>query len=232
MLAHIIPTGMKLPIISGPLKGYSWIAGAAAGEGKGLSVIFNLSEISQLTGAMQNTTKDSICFDIGANVGFYSLLFSRYGKEVVSFEPLPRNIFYLYQMIAINKIKNIRIVPCAVSESVDFCWFVEGSNCAEGKLHQSGNIPVFVISIDHFISKTNMIPDILKIDVEGAELSVLSGARGCISENRPKLLISMHGDQLRSDCLAFFSEYNYDVIPLDNKDIGQAFEFLFVPHKN
>ncbi|MDO9326158.1 MAG: FkbM family methyltransferase [Methanoregula sp.] len=229
ILAHFIPTGMKLPILSGPLKGYFWIAGAAAGEGKGLSVIFNFSEVFQLTTAMQNTTNNSICFDIGANVGFYSLLFSRYGKEVVSFEPLTRNIFYLYQIIAINKINNIRIVSCAVSESVDFCWFVEGNNCAEGKIDRSGKIPVFVISIDHFISKTNIIPDIMKIDVEGAELSVLFGARKCISENRPKLLISMHGEQLRSDCIAFVSEYNYDVVPLDNKDVGSAFEFLFLP---
>lgn len=229
IIAKFIPTGIKIPILKGPLRGYYWIVGAAAGEAKGLSVILNLSEKSQLDQAMQNTKKDSVCFDIGANVGFYSLLFARYGKEVISFEPLPRNIYYLYQSININRMKNIKIVPCAIANSVDLNWFDEGCNCATGKMNSEGKLPVFVLSVDYFIFKTNIIPNIMKIDVEGAEFFVLKGASKCISENRPKILISIHGDELRNDCLKFIEDFNYRIIPLDSDNIHYAWEYMFVP---
>lgn len=229
IISKFIPTGIKVSILKGPLKGYYWIVGAAAGEAKGLSVILNLSEASQLDCAMQNTKKDSICFDIGANVGFYSLLFARYGKEVISFEPLSRNIYYLYKTININQIKNIKIIPCAISEFVDISWFEEGSNCATGKINSLGKLPVFTLSVDYFINKTNIVPNIIKIDVEGAEFCVLKGARKCIAENRPKILISIHGDELRTACIGFIKEFNYGINPIDSEDIHSALEYIFIP---
>lgn len=63
--------------------------GAAAGEFKGLSVIANLSEPNQVAHVLRILNNRSICFDIGANVGFYTLLFAKYAKEVFAFEPLP-----------------------------------------------------------------------------------------------------------------------------------------------
>ncbi len=90
LVASLIPAGTKLPILAGPLRGFRWIAGAAAGHGGGLSVLLHRAERSQLELARQWVGPSSVCFDIGANVGLYTLLFGRYGGKVVAFEPLPR----------------------------------------------------------------------------------------------------------------------------------------------
>jgi hypothetical protein len=142
ILSKLFPTGTILPIISGPLKGYKWIVGAAAGEGKGLSTIFNLGEPEQFAMAKSLSPQNGIVFDIGANVGLYSLLFSKYSKQVYAFEPLPRNLKYLYEGIKNNNRSNVIIIPCAVSDRHEFLKFSEGDNCAIGKISEFGEYPV------------------------------------------------------------------------------------------
>lgn len=229
ILSYFLPDGLILSIFKGPLKYYLWVIGAAAGEGKGLSIFFNLAEKKQLFDVMQNTHTDDICFDIGANVGLYTLLFSRYGKRVYSFEPSPRNISYLYKNISINKLSNAIIIPCAVSESNGLCFFSEGSNCATGKIDSRGDSPTSVISIDYYIKYTNIIPNIIKIDVEGSELSVLKGGINSISNFRPLIFISIHNDRLRSECLKFIKELDYQIVPIDNDEVEKAWEYKFYP---
>ena len=68
VFSKLIPSGMVVPVLKGPLHGAKWIVGAAAGEGKGLSVVLNLSEPEQLYMARRLVLPDAICFDIGANV--------------------------------------------------------------------------------------------------------------------------------------------------------------------
>ena len=164
-LAHLLPTGMTVPIMAGPLKGRKWIVGAAAGRGKGLSVLINQSEPAQVQHARKITNQASICFDIGANVGFYTLLFSQYAKSVYAFEPLPRNLNFLKRLIDINKLDNAEIIPCAVSDVSRKGYFLEGKDHSLGKLDANGNVPVSVITCDQFVTESGVIPDLIKIDV-------------------------------------------------------------------
>src|SRR5258708_797490 len=85
---------LAYPVICGPLQGSRFILGTLAGEGGGSSVYFNLLEPEQ-TSAFVNTVKNGmVLFDIGANVGYYTILGARLvgskGK-VFSFEPLIKN---------------------------------------------------------------------------------------------------------------------------------------------
>jgi FkbM family methyltransferase len=228
-VSKIIPTGTIIPIFKGPLKGSKWIAGAAAGDGKGLSILFNLAEPAQLDMAKQLLKPSEICFDIGANVGFYTLLFSKYSKHVYSFEPLPRNIRYLYEIIELNHVNNVTIVPSAVSEKIELLSFAEGENCAVGKLDNLGNQPITSLSVDEFIERYKVIPSLIKIDVEGAEMSVLKGAQNLFINHHPKILLSIHSDFLRIQCLEFFKKMNYtQIVPLDDSKIEKATEFAFI----
>lgn len=79
-------------------------------------------------------------------------------------------------MMQINKIDNAKIIPCAVSASSGIGFFSEGINPALGKLNDNGHMPVIKMTCDDFFSSTHVIPDLLKIDVEGSELNVLKGA--------------------------------------------------------
>lgn len=228
-LTSMIPTGLPLPILTGPLRTRWWITGAAAGVGKGLSVLVNRSEPQQLSiaRATVQAKEECICFDIGANVGFYTLLFSMHCKHVFAFEPLPRNVGYLVRMCRLNRLENVTVLPFAVSDRAEFLSFQEGENCALGRLDAGGNQPVSTISCDEFISRYGVTPSVLKVDVEGAELSVLKGASRLLSEKKPTVFLSTHGKSQRSDCLALLSEFGYTrIVPLNSRNIDQSTEFL------
>lgn len=223
-LAHLLPTGMTVPVLKGPLKGKKWIVGAAAGGGKGLSIIINSTEPEQLQHAVRTIHKECICFDIGANVGLYTLLFSQYAKAVYSFEPLPRNLMYLTRLVALNSMSNAHIIPCALSDFSGVARFEEDTP-ATGKLGLQGKVPVLVTTCDQFIADADVVPQVLKIDVEGAELSVLKGARNLLQTSHPSLLLSVHSDALREDCIAYLQALGYESFcPLNHADIHQCFE--------
>jgi FkbM family methyltransferase len=231
-LTRLLPTGLVVPIVAGPLKGKKWIVGAAAGEGKGMSIVINQSEPIQVGHAVAMLDDSKVCFDFGANVGFYTLLFSLFSKQVYAFEPLPRNLRYLIRMLEINKVTNAKIIPCAVSSSSKIDYFSEGDNQALGRLDKRGDIPVLVTTCDQFVSDTNIVPDLLKIDVEGAELELLQGARAVLETSHPSILLSVHSDGLRTDCLSFLREIGYQAfIPLDSGDELEATEFA-IHHTN
>jgi FkbM family methyltransferase len=225
-LARIIPSGIHLPVVKGPLKGSKWIIGAAGGEGKGISTLFNYSEPGQIAQAMKMISPESVCFDIGANVGLYTMLFAKFGKYVYSFEPLPRNIRYLAQTLELNKIRNASIVPVALSDCTKMMRFKEGFNCAMGGLDEAGEIPVMAISCDDFACAYNAVPSLLKIDVEGAELAVLHGAKQTLSLHKPHILLSIHGGEMREACLKFLEATGYcNIRPINGTDTCNSTEY-------
>lgn len=218
-----------MPYYDGPLKGKKWLVGSAAGEGKGMSVVINRAEFEMMNYAenlLKNNKDFRVCFDIGANAGLYTLLFSKYAEKVYAFEPLPRNIKYLARILEINKVRRCSIVPAAVSSCSKISFFSEGANCALGKLDTNGTMPVLVITCDQFFSETGIIPDLLKIDVEGEELNLLEGAEKLLDQHHPSILLSTHSDQLRVDCFDFLTRKNYmTFIPLNSESLEKASEF-------
>lgn len=229
-VGKFIPVGIPIPILRGPLKGFKLITGAASGKAKGVSYVLNLSEPRRLRLTKQLIPIDGISFNVGANIGVYTLLFSRFSKFVYSFEPNPRNLSFLYRMLEINKIKNAQVIRSAVSDFVGFYSFKETNSCATGKLDDEGNLKVRVTSLDKFIEKSKILPDVIKIDVEGAELSVLEGAKNCILEYHPVIVLETHGDELKKKCFEFLKDLNYkEIIPLDSESIKKANDFIIVP---
>ena len=229
-VSKMVPSGIHLPILKGPLKGLKWIVGAAGGDGKGLSTILNLSEQRQLDFAKRLVKRNRICFDIGANVGLYTLLFARLSKQVFAFEPLPRNIRYLSGHLEINGIKNAIILPIAVSNSTKLLRFKEGLNCAMGKLDDVGEVPVMAISCDDFVRAYHVVPSLIKIDVEGAELEVLMGAKKLLLNHKPSILLSVHSDSLREKCLDYLAELGYDSIKPINQEYSVCATEFAVTH--
>ena len=117
--------------------------------------------------------------DIGANIGFYSMLAASKGAEVEAFEPHGRNIWFLKKNAEINKF-NINIHPVALADSERlFLYAPIGGNGQIAELTDS------VPAEDHQILQARSldcvlgqkIPSIVKIDVEGAEGIVMRGAQ-------------------------------------------------------
>ncbi len=211
------------PIMRGPLSGARFILGALEGEGGGATVYFNMMEPEQAEAMAATLKKGDVFFDIGANVGFYTLLGSRQvGREgkVVAFEPVVRNLAYLYRHLSLNGAGNVTVIPAACSDSLSLVFFASGENFAMGHIAgdpQPGEHGQLVptMSVDDVARKLGLVPDVIKIDVEGAELAVLEGAQETLRAARPKIFLSTHSDALRESCLAYLGELGYSCRVLD-----------------
>lgn len=223
VLLRLLPR-VAYPVIRGPLQGTKFILGALAGEGGGASVYLNMIEPEQTSALVDILKNGQVFFDIGANVGYYTLLAARlvglHGK-VFAFEPVIRNIVYLYQHISLNKINNVTIISGACSDTLSFQVFSAGRNFAEGHLGEDNGthntFPVLTVSVDNVVQRLGVYPNVIKIDVEGAELAVLKGANATLHKARPKIFLSTHSDILRSTCLEYLKEcgYAYEVLSQD-----------------
>jgi FkbM family methyltransferase len=217
------------------------ILGSAAGEGKGASVFFNLTEPEQTAALVQHLKPGQVFYDIGANVGYYSLLASRLvGNKglVIAIEPVIRNVIYLQKHLSLNKFTNVQILAAACSKAMSITTFSLGMNPALGHLSKdrmrtrsvdlnSRATIVLTLTVDSVMLSTRLKPDAIKIDVEGAELDVLAGAQKTLTDHRPIIFLSVHSAELQDQCTRLLQEYGYQVKGLATQKDGD--ELLAVP---
>jgi FkbM family methyltransferase len=122
-----------------------------------------------------------VFYDVGANVGFYTLVASALvgpTGHVAAFEPQPRNVEYLRRHIELNRIRNCRVLPIALGERPGRARFQRAGHPAMGSLASAGELEVEVASLDELVSRGVIPePDVIKLDIEGGE-RLCSGARG------------------------------------------------------
>jgi len=206
---------MVMPILSGPGRGLLWVTGSGT-HGCWLGT-YERDRQQQLTQLLRSGD----CFlDIGANVGFYSLLASRIvGKEgcVHAFEPFPRNVEYITRHIEMNRITNIEIHPIALSDGEDRRMsFSISTNPSAGHLSENSDGPeqisVPVAALDSLWRKSAFpSPSMMKIDVEGAEYSVLNGGKEMIAACRPVILLAGHGSAVQERCCDLLRSWSYRI---------------------
>lgn len=209
------------PVVAGPLRGAKFILGAMAGEGGGASIYFNLVEAEQTAAMLAEFTPGKVFFDIGANVGYYSILASKMvgaAGKVVAFEPVISNLTFLHRHVELNGAKNVRVLPFALSDKSAIASFSLGQNSAMGHLtNGSGggksddSVYVPTVALDEIAAKMNLLPDVMKIDVEGAEMDVFRGAERVLREAKPTIFLSTHSPELRAACLEFLRSRGYTV---------------------
>ncbi len=111
----LIPRGTTLRVIQGPLKGMRWIAGFSThGCWTGSYELRKQKEFQR------RVREGFIVCDIGANVGFYTLLGAVLTGErghIYSFEPRPRNVEILVRHLSMNQIENATVFSAALSDS-------------------------------------------------------------------------------------------------------------------
>jgi len=224
------------PVVRGPLRGARFVLGAAAGEGGGASVYVNLVEPAKTQTLLRLLKPGQIVFDIGANIGYYTLLASRRvgpSGRVVACEPFPRNIAYLQRHVEINKAENVTVIAAACAERSGLRRFAAGQDCAEGRLVESFADPVERIeyvaatTIDEIVRLSGLVPDVLKVDVEGAEEHVLMGASETLAAAKPIVLLGVHSAVLRSACTVLLAAHGY-ASPTVCEEVERDTELLFV----
>ena len=217
--SRFLPYGFPVPIVAGPLVGARWYAGYNPGPGRGLSVCLNRYEAASLAAAVDLSRGCRCALDIGAHSGLYSLLFARLSPEVYAFEPLPENMVRLCHTVAGNRLsERIRVIPAAVGGEVGLSGFSPGPETSMGSLQATGAQPVVVVTLDAFCKQFSLRPEVIKIDVEGAESEVLTGGKGILGTLHPKLLLSTHSEALKQTCLRQLAELGYRRVRLLGTD--------------
>jgi FkbM family methyltransferase len=172
-------------------------------------------------------------YDIGANVGFYTLLASRLvgpSGQVFAFEPAPGNCRLLRKHLEMNGVSNVSLIEKAVFSSNGEGHFNCSANRSMGHLDASGTLSVPTVTIDAFaFDQTMPGPEVIKIDVEGAELEVLTGACQTIRHYRPVILLATHSETLHRECCRFLVDHGFVVGSVDVRPIGKSDELVARP---
>jgi len=107
-------------------------------------------------------------------------------------------------------------------------FFKESGDSYTGHLFSKDGIKVKTVCIDDLLSKGEIpSPDLLKIDVEGAELSVLSGAKFMIAKYHPTIFLSTHASELHQQCCNYLKTMGYTLKSIkEGHDIESATEII------
>jgi FkbM family methyltransferase len=208
--------------------------------------------VKQCIGHLQ---KDRDVIDVGANVGFYTVLFARavHGRKVLAIEPSTRALLRLRRNIALNNIGETTIVFDGAASSRSEEAYL---NVVNGKEEYSSlgamvhpsiveeecvKEKVSTSTIDELVQRYSLDPGFIKVDVEGYEQFVFDGAKTTLETKRPIILSELSDPLLRrngSSAMAVIEtirRHNYEVIdpitpeiPVGRKEFG---DILCLPLK-
>lgn len=222
---RFIPPDMVLPILQGRLRGKKWIVGSS-NHGCWLGSY----EYEKRLFFEKTVAASSVVFDIGAHVGFYTLLAAVLVGEkgrVFAFEPVPHNLVYLREHLRMNRITNVIIIEAAVSDHSGMVRFNEGAGSSMGYIASQANMQVRAVSLDDLMASGEFpAPTQIKNDVEGSEVQVLLGAKSLLAGSHPTLFLATHGEDSHRQCCHILSELRYDLRPIGADCVEQTDELL------
>lgn len=216
----LIPRNAVVPILRGPLRGQKWITGSS------LHRCWLGSYELDFQRVLANEVKPGgVFYDVGANVGFYSLLAANliFPGRVFAFEPVSENISYLHRHLTINRVKNVEVFQMAISDKRgEECFSVESTR-SMGHLSDAGGTTVCTDTLDRII-KERLIPppNYIKMDIEGSEVRALTGAQECFLRVKPILFLATHGKKIHEDCCALLREWKYQTTIISKLDDDRA----------
>jgi FkbM family methyltransferase len=207
-----------VPIWRGPLQGYR--IGLFTGS-RFVRGTYGGDEADMLARLIK---PGDVVFDVGAHVGYYSMLASHIvGRgRVFSFEPLPLNLKYLNQHVRANRLSNVEVIAAAVGRAEGWLSFDTGPGTGRGRLNAANEstMRVRVHSIDELLRAGRLPrPNFIKMDIEGAEVDALRGAAGALRDCRPTILLSTHGREVRLECESLLRELGYRLQPFGHSDL-------------
>jgi FkbM family methyltransferase len=197
--------------------GASWVKGQDSvilrGAGQGLRFNVAASHSAFILGSHEPEAQEllskvlrpgMVYYDVGANVGFFAVIAARLltpSGRVICFEPLPENARQIEYNAKLNGFENITVRCQALggsnrqdvfNTSVEPTW---GMLSTVGKAPERalGQIPVDVRTLDSLCVPGGLpAPDLIQVDIEGAEAEFLEGARETLTVQRPILVIELH----------------------------------------
>lgn len=216
-----------------------------SGAGRGLRVRFGESSLIRAFRTLEGRVETAILseleggatfYDVGANIGWYSLLAARAvgpAGRVLAFEPSFANAALTQANAAVNRLANVTVMCAALTDTDGWLTFLDKGNLqgrldkddfdAQGEFRAQRNqrvlarVPVPVARLDSWLEQTGEPPpDVVKIDVEGAELGVLRGMVRTLESAGPTLVVEMHRTQ--REVADFLDGAGYEHAPIEYPD--------------
>jgi FkbM family methyltransferase len=162
--------------------------------------------------------------DVGANLGYFTVLGAALVERVVAFEPAARTHRYCASNIALNGLTNVELHQRGLwSEraSLPIVSDASGVNAAIDRSADASAVDTIeAVSLDELIASGDLTLsrlDLVKMDVEGAELSALTGMRDTIARFRPTIVMEVNRPMLATfgrtieDVWSFFTGASYEL---------------------
>jgi FkbM family methyltransferase len=220
-LARRFPEGSVVAIRSGPAAGLRWrrykryINAYWAGT----------YELPVQKALVRTVRRGDVVFDVGASAGFFSVLAARLVGEsgtVVAVEPLPANAAVVREQLALNHFAGRAVVEeVALSDrdgQASFLLPKRGSGKLVPGLQSDRTIPVQVTTLDGLCRRHGR-PNVVKMDVEGAEAAVLAGGAQLLRRGRTTFIVELHGDQALRQVEGILHPHGYGLYDLDHRPV-------------
>lgn len=208
--------GRIAAIESGPMSGLKLVCGPHVSHAH----LRGVYEIDTLMTVDRYVQPGFVCYDLGASIGYLSILMARKASHVYAFEPAPHAAAEIRRNAAANQMSNISIVPVPVSDGereVSFCITDAAYGSAINETETRWPIlKLKTTTLDHFAT-ANPLPDFIKIDVEGEEGAVLEGARDILRSKRPIICCELHTTTAANLVCKLLKEFGYSIRSLDGE---------------
>ncbi|MDE3150099.1 MAG: FkbM family methyltransferase [Acidobacteriota bacterium] len=174
-----------------------------------------------------------VFFDVGAHQGWMSMVAARrtgHAGRVVAFEPSPPLVEFLFYHKRVNRLPQIDVIPKAVSnrdevgrlfhlvgDGNSFMNSLSDTQIPEIRPRAKTVIEIETITLDTFSRLSGLVPHLIKIDTEGAELWVCEGAKHLLAHNHPALIIATHPlwlpeGQKIEDLFRLLNDFGYRIV--------------------
>ena len=227
---------LQREIVSRTLDGSEFEYRVDAGPAKGITFLIKMPDDKGIwTGTYEidfakrlaaSVVPGKVAYDIGSWHGFFAgVMAAQRASHVHVFEPLPANADRIRRLVALNPSHAITLHPAAVAEHDSEMNLMIMPETSMAKLETSTFqadttsatcMRVKVRSIDSMVAAEEIAPPaLMKIDVEGAEAMVLSGARETIRRHRPVIFAEVHSSALLDQCGALLRDAGYGIEQVD-----------------
>jgi FkbM family methyltransferase len=171
--------------------------------------------------------RGDIFIDIGANVGGYSILNSPRFKKIIAVEPGTKQLELLNKNIKLNNIGNIDVMSCAIAEEAGIKKLYKTKDLVNYSIAHKGKEyeEITAITLDKLLDDYSQV-ELLKIDVEGAELEVIKS--GLSKINRVHFIVFEIRNLFLDEILKMLDEKKFDSFVLEDRIGNEEKNILFI----
>jgi len=132
---------------------------------------------------------ESVCVDVGANIGYYTLLMAGRAKKVFAIEPDRESFLILKKNVEENNLKNVTLLNIAMSNKKEKKYLIKDcDNLGNSKIDDKKGLLINTDTLDNILTNEQYI-SLIKIDVQGWETEVIEGTKKIIERDKPALFL-------------------------------------------